>query len=372
MKILFFITNISYGGAEKMMTAVANKMAEEHDITFLAFKGNDIMQPLSDKIKYIYDPLSNKKNKLISIPLRILSLRKYIKQEKFDLAVAFLHPTHYMLTIAAKGTDTKVLLSERGDPSKKKIKYHSNPVMNFFMKVALRGIFLILQTADGYVFQTTQARDCYSKRSQKKSCVIPNPIPDKNIPDRYEGERKKTIVNVARMELVQKRQDVLIKVFELLDEKYDEYELLLYGGGPDEEKIREIAEKSPKKDKIRFMGVSKTVLEDIRDDGVFVLSSDYEGIPNALLEAMAVGLPCVSTDCSPGGARLLINDGENGLIVKRGDSESLAAAIEKLIEDKNFADRLGKNATEVQETYKKEKILNMWKEFMEQIDEEGK
>lgn len=358
MKILFLNMHISYGGAEKMMVTVANKLAEKHDVTFLTFRKDEVLQPLSDVVHYIYNPLYKNRFKIFENLGQIIALHKYIKKEKFDLAIAFLHPAHYMLTVAAKGTKTKVLLSERADPTQRNNR-------NIFFRL----LYWVLNKADAYVFQTEQAKAFYAKRAQECSAVIPNPIPDKKIPKAYSGERKKTIVNVARHEIVQKRQDVLIEAFERVSKKLPEYELHLYGDGPDEDLIRNLAEKSGAGNKIKLMGVSHSVLEDIKDGSLFVLSSDYEGIPNALLEAMAIGLPCVSTDCSPGGARVMINSGENGIIVPCANAEVLSEAMISLLENSELSEKFSKKATEVIEKFDKEKILNKWAEFIELIME---
>ena len=199
MKILFVGTNIGYGGASKMMVAVANHLAQEDDVTFLTFRNSDVLQPLSDNVTHVHKPLYQNKNRFLESVGQICALRKYIIQEKFDVAIAFLPPSSYMLTLAAKGTKTKVVLSERGDPAHMK------------KSIALKLVFQLLQMADAYVFQTEGARECYSTKAQKNSCVIPNPIPEKIIPPMWDKERKKILVNVARLDLVQKRHDVLLE-----------------------------------------------------------------------------------------------------------------------------------------------------------------
>lgn len=356
MKILFFNTNIGYGGASKIMTSVANHMAEDenNEITFLTFRSSEVLQPLSDKVNFVYDELYSHNNKFIEIFGEIKELHKYIKKHKFDICISFLNPASYMLTLAAIGTGTKVILSERGDPNEM-----ANS-KNLFIKV----IFRIVQHADGYVFQTPQARDVYSQKARSKSVVIPNPIPDKKIPSKYGGERNKEIVTASRMDLYQKRQDVLIDAFAKISPEFPEYVLKLYGDGPDTDKIKEYAEKSGCADKILFMGLSRDVLTDINKSAVFVLSSDFEGIPNALLEAMASGVPSISTDCSPGGARMLIQNEENGLIVPRADSDSLAFAIKRVITDKDFANKISDNAQKVTDTFSKKRILGMWSDYI--------
>lgn len=359
MKILFINSGIYYGGACKMMASVANHMAKDNNVTFLTFRNNEISQPLDESITYTHNPLYSNKIKILENIGQIITLRRYIKKEKFDLAVAFQHPSNYMIAIATKGLKTKTLLSERGDPSSE-----SNGGYKSFNLILLKILTRFKRTSDFYVFQTEGAKKFYPKKAQENSVVIPNPLPDKDIPAPWQEERKKVIVNVARLENVQKRQDILIEAFNKVGKILPEYELHIYGDGPDEAMLKELAYNSDAKDKIKFMGVSRNVLNEIRDASLFVLSSDYEGIPNALLEAMAVGLPCISTDCSPGGARVLINSRENGIIVPCGDSEKLKDAIIEVLTNKELSKKISKNAVNVIETFNKEKILNMWSNFI--------
>ncbi|MBR5506648.1 MAG: glycosyltransferase [Clostridia bacterium] len=357
MKILFFNTNIGYGGASKIMASIANHMSEENQVDYLTYRNSDVLQPLSDRVNHIHNTLYTNSNKFIEIIGQLKALRKFIKKGRYDLCVSFLNPASYMLILATRGLNTKVLLSERGDP---------NEMINS-KSLFDRIVFKLVQKAEGYVFQTEQALKCYSKRAQKKSVVIPNPMPDKSIPEPYQEERNKVIVTASRMDLYQKRQDVLINAFAKIANDHPDYILRLYGDGPDMDKIRQIAEDTGYGDRIEFMGVSKNVLEDIKESALFVLSSDFEGIPNALLEAMACGLPCISTDCSPGGARVIIDNGENGIITPCGDADALSEAMEKLIEDNKLSQKFSANAVKVTEIFSKDIVFSKWKSFMEDM-----
>lgn len=358
MKILFICTSIGYGGAEKNMVVLANHFSKNHDVTFLTYRSPEILQPLSDRVKHVHDELNAHNNKFVSIYCQVRALRKYIKQNKFDLGISFINPASYILTLASKGTDMKVLLSERGDPNE------------FFAseKWYDKFVYKIVQHADAYVFQTENAAKCYSKKAQKKSTVIANPMPNKVIPEPHCGEREHVIVTASRMDLYQKRQDVLIEAFAKIAAKYPDYILRLYGDGPDMEQIKEYAACSGVGERIDFMGLSRNVLNDIKSSAMFVLSSDFEGIPNALLEAMACGIPCISTDCSPGGARVIINDGENGFVVPCGDTNALADAMDRLLSDNELSEKFSIEAVKVTETFAKERIFSMWEDFIHKVN----
>ena len=110
--------------------------------------------------------------------------------------------------------------------------------------------------------------------------------------------------------------------------------------------------------------------ERLEKASMFVLSSDYEGMPNALMEAMASGLPCVSTDCGGGGARFLVQNGDNGILIPQKDEVALASAMEKILSDESLSAKLGENARKLQETLAPEKIYGEWERFiLEKIEE---
>ena len=347
MKILFLNTNIGYGGASKIMAFVANILAKAgHQVTFLTYRNKEVLQPLSTEIIHIHKPWEEDNGKSVSITNTILSLHKHIKAAKYDIAVAFLSPSQLRLAIACFGTKTKVLFSQRGDP------YHDSQnkgVSNWINTLA----FL---SADYYVFQTEGARRFYNNRVVKKSVIIPNPV--EKIDVIIDGVvRDKRIVNVARLDIYQKRQDILIQAFQKFQLDHPDYMLHLYGDGPDENELKSLAQNDKN---IIFHGAVNNVLEDIKNAAIFVLTSDFEGIPNALIEAMELGIPCISTKCSPGGAELLITHAENGLLVDCGDVDGIAEAMKKYVENPGFALEMGTKARNITYLFSEEKIGNMW------------
>ena len=352
MKILLCISCLSYGGAEKNLRIVANHMAAKgHEVTVCSFGGQPCVQPLLDSIKIVYMPEYRAKG--VKRAQQISFLRKLMKSERADVTVSFLCFPNFISIIAGKLAHVPVIVSERGDPYQ-------------FNSAVMKAMYSTYRYAAGAVFQTEMAKEYFHPALQKKSAVIANPVELKDETLFAELDRaERSIAYSARFELVQKRQDIMLDAFKTVVEKHPDYKLKFFGDGPDEDKMKKYAQELGISQSVIFCGRSNSVLEDISHSSLFVLSSDYEGIPNALLEAMSLGLPCVSTDCSPGGARMLIEDGVDGLIVPRGDASALASAICRMIEDREFAAACGKNALRVRERFAMSVILAKWEEYIE-------
>ncbi len=350
MKVLILNADIGYGGAEKMLAFLANVLCTaNNEVTFLTYRENKNFQELCSEVKHEHLPLESCNHRSKGFTT-ICKLHKYIKRNKFDIAIAFLSPSQLRLVPACWGTKTKVLLSQRGDPYVKP-KGIKNKLINFINK-------FIFCRADYFVFQTDKARDFYSRSVRKKSMVIANPVvPLLRSMPRTDNNVEKAFVSVARLELKQKRQDLLINAFLLLNKEYPEYKLELYGDGEDVEAIKEMASVNPN---IHLCGVTHNVSESIQNATALVLSSDYEGIPNALLEAMSLEVPVVSTDCSPGGAAMLIENDQNGILVERDNVFELYNAMKSIIENPQQTKTMAIQAKKTTEKFLPEKIGALW------------
>jgi len=349
MKIMFCILCLSYGGAEKNMLFVANGLSRRgHEVVICNMNYLPTEQLPEDHVRVIDMPRFTGKTKRLK---QIQYMCKLYKQEKPDLLVSFLTMSNFLTAIVGRLTGIPAIVSERGDPFQIKSK-----IMRF--------IYSTYSLAKGAVFQTEGARGYFSKSLQKRGTVIPNPVVLKEgmIPADYES-CEKSIAYVARFDVMQKRQDVMLRAFAQVHEKFPEYRLDFYGDGPDEAAMKQLAAELGLSESVVFHGVSKTLHRELYKSELFALSSDYEGIPNALIEAMSVGLPCVSTDCSPGGARMLIENEVNGILVKCGDPEALAEGICRFLTDRKFAIRCGKNAASVKERFLPDKILDAWEDY---------
>lgn len=355
MKLLFFNTNIGYGGASKMIVWVANQCAKSgHDVTFLTYRDKNVRQPLIPQVKLIQESLEGG-NGICNSIATVKWLHNFIKTNRFDLGVAFLSPSILRMAIAAKGTNMKVIFSHRGDP------YFVSAVKSLKCKVVNWLNTWAFKQADGYVFQTPMAQAYYGKAIQNRSVVIPNPIHPMRRTEKRDGNIRKSFVAVGRLDLKQKRQDLMIEAFNLISSKYPDFDLEIYGDGEDEAKVKQMAASNKK---IHLMGKTSNVVNAIQNAWTTVLSSDFEGIPNALLESMSLGVPSISTDCSPGGAAMLIRNKENGLLTPKNDAKALADAMEYMILHQQEAERMGEKGTEVNILYSEEIICQKWIDFL--------
>lgn len=354
-KILFVVSQLRVGGAAKMIKYVANLCATRFAGVALAtyydsFTPDDV-NPLIRRFN-----LNVKAGKLpLWRLIALYRLRKEIKNGDYDIVCSFLPDVSAMSRIATIGTDTIVVSAERGDPYQ-------------FSSFWKRTISWTYRKSDYCVFQLDKARDFFGEEISKHSLVIPNPYVPVNNVEPYTGVRKKTIVSAGRF-APQKRFDILIEAFSKVHERYPDYKLVLYGEGDSLAEYKEISKQFGIEDCVEYPGYVRDVPSAVREDGIFVLSSDYEGIPNSLIEAMSVGLPVVATDCTPGGPAFLTNNGERGLLVPTHNVEEMAHAILRLIENESLSKTLSERAIEIVKQLDINVINNMWMEAFTQMIE---
>ena len=285
---------------------------------------------------------------------KILELRRRMKYENPHIVVTLGTPICIYTVPALWGLDVKHIVSERNSPA--------NFAGKWITKVLSR---MLMKAADGFVFQTKQAQDYYAGSIAKRSVVIPNPIIDLSdfVPVPSE-EREKKIVSVGRL-AKQKNFKLLIDAFSALPDRYSEYKLVIYGDGPERGELSRRVEEKGLSGRVSMPGTSEHVHQDIANATLFVMSSDFEGMPNALMEAMALGLPCISTDCPCGGPTELIKDGKNGLLVPVGNKDAMVTAMVRVLDDNVFSETLSKMAINIRDTHNLDIICKMWLRYFD-------
>ena len=341
-KILFLIHSLEPGGAERTVSYLANFGIKQNVEVIVVIYGNRGFYPLDENIKLYELPFNKKrsKNPLLRIKF-FLKRRKLItdivKNEKPNASVALLYPSLFYLLYLKKYT--KVFGSERSNPS-----FLKNPI-----KKAIRN--LLFKKCDGVIFQTKKVQEFYSSLKIKNSIVIQNAAGNEfaySFDPSTISERKKVISAVGTLK-EEKDYITLLKAFKIVNQSYPDYKLVIFGDGPDKQKIIDFSKEIGIEKYLDLPGSSSSSLENISSSSCYVLSSISEGMPNSLIEAMSVGLPSVSTDCDFGPSEI-IKDGYNGLLVPVGDYDKMAAAIIKVISNRDFSKLLSYNARKIIDT----------------------
>lgn len=349
MKFLFVIGALTRGGAERVISNLANHFVEiGDDVTIITLSKKDISYEIDSSVDIINGINGN--GQLMTI----LKLRKIIKNTKPDIALSFLTHINIATIIATIGLNIPVVVSERNDPKK------MPPEIS--RKILRR---LIYPVADGFVFQTKKSQEYFSKGIQRKSTIIPNPI-FLNSRSNDLKNKNKEIVTVGRL-VPHKNQQMIIRSFARIEKDFSDYTLHIYGDGDQREELNKLINKLNLKKKIFLHGETSLVHNKIRDSEIFILASDFEGMPNALMEAMALGLACISTDSPSGGPEFLIDNNKNGILIPVRDEDKLTEALHLLLHDKILREKISENAKEIYHSINPEEIYTEWRNYLTKI-----
>lgn len=361
-KIVFHLNCLEQGGAERVVTNLANWFAKEGYQVIIATEwyGDNEFQ-IDPAVRRVHVGLregDDKKHRLVQFMLRVKYLRTFLREEKPDILIPFARKALYRGLMASYFMKLSVLISIRTDPAGH-YEERSDKIQ----------IPLLFPRADGCVFQTEGARDFFAPRLQKNSRIILNPINEKYIGVARPEKRSKTVVQSGRL-VDFKNQPMLIRAFVKVHEKHPDYELKIYGGDSfdgTKEILEGLIREFDAGGYIHLMGASDSLEKELADAAVFAFTSDWEGLPNALMEAMALGLPIVATDCPCGGPRTLMTNEVDGLLIPIKDQEALEKGINRLIEDQELAERLGDEARKIAERAGSRAVFEQWRDYIEEL-----
>lgn len=355
MKITFFISALIGGGAEHVTCKMANYLVGAgHRVSILTMAETASYYLAPQVLTSSLLEKGEGGNAVKSFFLRIKRLKRYLKTNDCDIYIVMLPITTILLLAFSRFASVPIIASERSSPSR-------NPkwIQALLKKLSHR--------ASGWVFQTPAVLEWYRPYiGETPSVIIPNAIDKELMCQADETEKEKIIVSVGRLHPA-KRFDILINAFSIIANNFPDYKLVIYGEGGKRGELEELVDSLSLRDKVLMPGFSTNVNHEIKKASLYVLSSDYEGMPNALMESMALSIPCVSTDCDGGGAKFLIKDGINGLLVPKGNVEELAKAMAKMLDDREFAKQCGKEAHKICDSLSPEKIYGQWECYINEI-----
>lgn len=354
-KIVIITRNLSGGGAERVIAQLANYFAAQgKQCNIITLNNDEVFYRVDSRISIL--PVGEKhSNKVLDKLLRYREVRKMVLQQKPDLVLSLPEEIGVYVLLALLGTKIPVYVSER-----------NNPWVMPDVRITRLLRTLMYPFAKGFVFQTEMAKSFFPESIQNKGIVLSNPVDASRIPPQYTGEREKVVVAAGRLS-PQKNMPLLLKAFAVFSSKHPEYRLRIFGDGALRKDLVELARTLNIAEKVELPGRSTALLEKMNSCAMFVLSSDYEGMPNVLLEAMCMGMPVISTDCPSGGPRELIEEGVNGLLIPVGDETALYEAMEKMA-DPLYARTLADNALKLREKLTSPEIFVNWYRYLFEED----
>ena len=357
-KMFFAIDTLGSGGAERVMVTLANYMvSKNHTVIIVNSDNNEPFYQIDSRVCIKKMNLNWGKSGQFAMINRLIKKYNYLKdlfkKEKPDVVLAFLYNMEIPAILAAIRTHTKIVVSVRSS-----VNYYPKYVQIFrkFFYPHIKGV----------VFQSTVVQQTYPFSKLKNSCVIMNPltgsIKSRMIPVDYKS-RKNWIINVGRL-TPQKNQALLIKAFSKITDKHPEIELHIFGEGILREEIERLIVDLKLTNKVILEGNVTDAIIKNRNSKLFVMSSDQEGFPNALVEAMACGLPSLSTKFDTGVAEQLIHDGINGFLCEVGNLQDMINQLNNILDMGESLQRVSEKAAEIYDLVNTNQICSEWEQFL--------
>lgn len=355
-KIAFYIANFNKGGAERVMSNLIEYFFQKgYEIVVINDEPSEDHYNLPKGIHRFFLSEQRDKNFVLRTVKRIFGLRSILKRERPDIVLSFLGEPNYRMLMATAGMSVKKVVSVRNDPN---LEYGKTSLKHFLANV-------LFSMADGAVFQTEDAAKYFKPSIQAKGKIILNPVNPVFFQCNREGEGRH-IISVARLS-AQKNYPMLLNAYAKIEKEFPQDDLLLFGEGEERENLTQLRQALGLEKRVRFMGRIDEVEKELMKAKLFVLSSDYEGMPNALMEAMAVGVPVISTDCPCGGPKTLIRSQNEGVLVEVGNTEQLAQEMRRVLSDTALREALSNGERARAKDFESSKILAQWDEYFHSI-----
>lgn len=364
MKLTLVISSLELGDSERVMSLMANYWAAKGwEITILTFDDEIPFYQLDERVNHIGLGIGlNSPNVLMGAKnnfRRIQALLGAIASLKPEVVISFMDRTNVLTILATRSLNLRVIVSEHIDPTLYSIGTTWDSLRRWTYPFASK-----------IVVPTQRTSDYFLSELRLPNCVIPHPVV---LPPNFENISKienplRSLIAIGRL-TQQKGFDLLLKAFAKLKDRHPDWILSIFGDGELRPELEALRDKLKLQTRVYFPGAVKNVYETLKQGDMFVLSSRFEGFPNALCEAMACGLPVIATDC-PSGPREIIRDGIDGILVPSENIAALSAAIANLMVDEQKRHDLSTHATEIVERFSIEKIMPMWEELLAEVVKE--
>lgn len=325
-RIMFVASKISGGGAERVVSVLSSAMANlGYHVDLVLYERKKDEYPISEKVNIFLLPKNEKnENRVLYLAKKMLLLRKIIKDNKPDILIPFLAYQVEHTYIVSRGLRIPMVVTVR-----------NNPRVDTDNEKQRKRRDWIAKHVEGVFLQTETQRDYFIEDVRKKCFVVPNPISENILSAEYVCKNQiKRLIAVGRLE-EQKNFSMLISAFAEVKKIHPELTLDIYGEGCLKEKLQKQIIELGVENSVMLCGRTNDIISVLTEHDLFIMSSNYEGMPNSLMEAMGVGVPCISTDC-PTGPKELIGTNERGILIAKGNKTELINAVLYAIENYSF------------------------------------
>jgi glycosyltransferase involved in cell wall biosynthesis len=350
-KILIIMNDLKNGGVERVLSVLANYLAaRDYDVHILTIAEDNVSYKLDPRIHHRHKQLLHLyKDESIGAEIKtVRGIFREMKEIDPDCVIGFDDSIIIRSVPSAWLQRRRIVVSERIDPS----------IYGAAMRAVRQAAY---DMADAVVFQTPDARDYFPKRTRKKSRVIPNPLKE-GLPERAE-DINKDIVMACRLR-AQKNVHVAIEGFAKFHAGHPDHRLVVYGEGELLGELTEHASRLGVGESVVFPGHTDEIHEIMSHAAMYLSSSDYEGLSNSMIEALAIGVPSICTDCPVGGARMFIENNVNGILVPVRNADAIAEALSRIADDVGFARALSSESVKIRELLSTDVICPQWEELL--------
>ena len=374
MKILFLINEFERGGAERvvsyLLTHLPKFYPEINPVLYLLEK-SEYAYSLPENIDIYTGSRYHSSNmiKFLKLPILALRLKRFIIKNKINVVISFLNRANYTNILARHfGSDHRCIISERNTSS---FVYRSKSVIGMINRTLMHQLYPASQTIIAVSKGVKEDLVKNFKIPDRLISVIYNPYDIELIRQKsleklahkwLDNKKYKILISVARLEK-QKNHALLIRSFKQVNDELPETRLLLLGEGHERENLNRLIKSHGLDSKIQILGQQNNPFPFLRKSDLFVLSSDFEGFPNALVESMICGCPVVSTNCKSGPDEI-ITDGVNGLLVPVGNKIALSNAICRVLKNEKLKLDLKKNALQSVKRFEISNIAKIYNKIL--------
>ena len=357
--VAMLIGALTKGGAERVLVNLADDFVSKgHRVTMVTQYQKENEYSLNPAVKRVISditPAETTSNRVVNFKRRFCKLRNIWKEEKPDVILSFIGKNNMMAILTSRFLHIPVAVSVRAEPAEE---YY-----NGVMRVLAKTLFVF---ADKVILQTGRCFDFFPPYIRKKAIILRNPVSESFFRERFTGKRENVIVAVGRVDK-NKNHEMLIRAFAGIADEFPDYKVIIYGEGDLRQELIALVEKLRLSDRIFLPGSIDNVSEAIYKTRVFVLTSNSEGVPNTLIEAMMMGLTVIATDCPCGGPAELISNFKNGILTPVGDVEKLQENLQNALKNLHASDAMGVAAKETADIYKKEKVCKEWEDTLRKL-----